>query len=227
MSKDMNKKNTSIILIFLLFALHGYSQIKSGIIIGGGKGSISNVVFPDEYTTIDGTPIENLQWSYQYNFDIALGYKFRYETQNKPFFYDLDIYLGLKRFTTDFTGTFDANLPEIESNDDDEIIYYQGEASGHFQHIYYSFSVNPSLNYRLIKGLYAGVGIEPTLYNKDDASKGEKWKFDLPLTAKIGYDLKFIDFSVNYKHGIFDTMESKYLNPAKFRNWQLSVFIPF
>ena len=223
----MKKKKLFAVAVLLLSALYGYGQIKSGIIVGGGKGSLSNVVFPDEYTTLSGIYIEDLQWSYKYLFDAAIGYKFRLEPQNKPFFYDLDLNIGLKRFNTGLIGTFETEIPMEDSNEE-EIEYYRGNSYGHFQQIYYSFSVNPTWNYRLLKGLYAGVGIEPTLYFIDSADlSGEEWKFDLPLTAKIGYDLKFIDFSIHYKHGLFDTMDPMYLGPAKFRNWQLSVFIPF
>ena len=225
----MNKQIT-IILFFLLSTLCGYSQIKSGIVFGGGKGSISNVVFPDEqplFIDLNGNVIENvhLQWFYKYKFDVTIGYKFRIEPQHRPFFYDIDLNLGLKRFNTGYTSPLVSYIPEGVA-EDDEMEYLFG-ASGHFQHTYYSFSVNPSWNYRLIKGLYAGAGIEPTLYHKAGTPSSEKWKFDLPLTAKVGYDLKFIDFSIIYKHGLFDTMEHEYLGSAKFRSWQLSVFIPF
>ena len=220
------KKKIIAILLFLFSVLYGYSQVKSGIVFGGGKGSISNVVFPYEsFIDMNGNVIENLQWFYKYKFDVTIGYKFRIEPQHKPFFYDIDINLGLKRFNTGYTSPLVPYIPEGVTNDD-EMEYLIG-ADGHFGHTYYSFSMNPSWNYRLFRGLYAGAGIEPTLYHKDGATSGEKWKCDLPLTAKVGYDLKFIDFSINYKYGLFDTMEHEYLGPAKFRNWQLSVFIPF
>jgi len=219
-------KKKLFVLLFLFSALYGYSQIKSGIVIGGGMGSISNVAFPDgPYIGLDGIAVANMQWSYKYKFDVSIGYRFRVEPQNKPFFYDIDVNVGLKRLNTAYTGGFfELPKPEDASN---EVEKEYGYSDGNFQHIYYSFSVNPTWNYRIIRGLYAGAGIEPTLYAKEDTQSDEKWKFDLPLTAKIGYDLKFIDLSISYKHGLFDTMEHRYLNPAKFRNWQLSVFIPF
>ena len=65
-----------IIVLFLFSALYGYGQIKSGIIFGGGKGSISNLVFPDEFDFLDVT-FKDMPWQYTYKFDVALGYKFR------------------------------------------------------------------------------------------------------------------------------------------------------
>jgi len=211
---------TSIILLFLFSSLYGYGQFKSGFILSGGKGSISNVVFIDPYADLEKTV--NIEQQYcKYKFDATLGYKFRIAPQNKPVFYDIDLYVGLRRFNTGFT----ANGEIFPSNGDS---YELVNEEWHKQHDYLSFSLNPSWNYRLVKGLYAGVGIEPTMYRyRSSMYMYKRWKFDLPLTAKIGYYLKFIDFSVSYKHGFFDTMNHNVLEPAKFRNWQLSVFIPF
>jgi len=212
---------TSIILLFLFSSLYGYGQFKSGFIIGGGKGSISNVVFASGWPDVSLLDNVKLQQNFKYKFDATIGYKFRIDPQNKPFFYDIDIYFGLRRFNTDWTRT--GNF----INDWNELIIKND--SMHKQHIYHSFSLNPSCNYRLVKGLYAGFGIEPTMYCiwGNNSVYFFRIKFDLPLTAKVGYDLKFIDFSINYKHGFFDTMDYSYLEPAKFRNWQLSAFIPF
>jgi len=218
----MNQRTITIVL-FLLSAFYGYSQVKSGIIFSGGKGSLSNVVFPDRYVINDDILCENMQWNYEYKFDVRIGYKIRLEPQSKPFFYDIDLNVGLKRFNTNFTGTYNVYIPKDNSNEEENVV---GFSSGNFGHTYYSLSVNPSWNYRLIRGLYAGAGIEPTWY-KGDIPGSKKWKFDLPLTAKVGYDLKFIDFSISYKYGLFDAIQSEYLKSAKSRNWQISVFIPF
>jgi hypothetical protein len=213
----MNK--TPIVLLFLFSTLYSYSQFKSGFIIGGGKGSISDVVLKDE--DLSWLSNANMQQNYKYKFDVTIGYKFRIAPQNRPFFYDLDLYFGLRRFNTGYiiTGEFINDFNEL-------IIVNQ---TYHKQHIYHSFSLNPSWNYRLVKGLYAGAGIEPTVYCiwGNNSVYFFRLKFDLPLTAKVGYDLKFIDFSISYKHGFFDTMDYSYLKPAKFRNLQLSIFIPF
>jgi hypothetical protein len=214
----MHLKTTSIILFVLCSTLYGYSQIKSGITLGVGRGGISNVVFPDD-PWWDGYPIYDLAWEYRYNkMDLAIGFKHRIESKNKPFFYDIDFNVGLKRYSTFCSG---GNYDYDEMKGEHFMAY--------FEHNFYSLSFNPTWNYRLIRGLHAGAGIEPILYFQNNTSYWElveHWKFDLPLTAKIGYDFRSIDFSISYKHGLFNTMERKYFKSAKYWSVLLSVFIP-
>ena len=215
----MNKK-TAILLLFLFSAFYGFSQFKSGFILGYGKGSISNVDFFNPYADMKNTI--NIQQQYcKYKYDATLGYKFRIASQNKPFFCDIDLYVGFRRFDAGFTANGEVFPSQADSY---EIV----NAKWFYKYNYFFSSLNPSWNYKLVKGLYAGTGIEPTIYHTESgATLYESWKFDLPLTAKVGYYLKFIDFSISYRHGFFDTMAQYVLKPAKFRNWQLSVFIPF
>jgi hypothetical protein len=226
----MNKK-TSFILLFLFSALYGYSQFKSGFIFGHGKGIISNVDHFNHYTVFDDSSVNLHHQYYRYKFDATIGYKFRIAPQNKPVFYDIDIYIGFRRFDTGYTAIGEYFIQDYDSK---RRVIVNEECD--IEHIFHSLSLNPSWNYRLVKGLYAGVGIEPTIYNigANGASKYfwldndyMRWKFDLPLTAKVGYDLKFIDFSIYYKHGLFDAIDYGHSAPGKFRNLLLSVFIPF
>lgn len=64
--------------------------------------------------------------------------------------------------------------------------------------------------------------------------------FDMPLTAKVGYDFKYVDVSFNYYYGLFKRVQFKlsqctlfkmafsdYIEKNKLQNWQIQVYIPF
>jgi hypothetical protein len=86
-------------------------------------------------------------------------------------------------------------------------------------------SVNPNYNYRFYRRFSAGAGLEPALYFKD--AHDAKWKFDCPLSLKLGYDLKHIGFSLNYKIGLFKIMKSDQFSSGNLNDIQLQLFIPF
>jgi hypothetical protein len=101
----------------------------------------------------------------------------------------------------------------------------------------FQFSLNPSWNYRFFDKCYAGAGVSPTIY-LINSSRGvfngsanfnpiSGCKFDMPVTAKVGYDFKFLDVSLGYSHGLFNIAKSDYITKAKLSNWHIQVFIPF
>jgi hypothetical protein len=92
---------------------------------------------------------------------------------------------------------------------------------------YLRLSLNPTFNCKVYDGWYAGLGVEPTACMVYKASSDTFSAFDIPLTARIGYDFKYMDLSFNYKYGFCDVMDADYFTGGKVRRWQLQLFIPF
>jgi hypothetical protein len=86
----------------------------------------------------------------------------------------------------------------------------------------YYGSIGATYNYSIFKDLYIGAGIEPTAYRTDG-----KWKFDVPPTVKIGYNLKFAEVALSAKAGLFNVLESSKLSSGHLNDLQLQLFIPF
>ncbi|MDR2120014.1 MAG: hypothetical protein LBP64_03970 [Tannerella sp.] len=162
---------------------------------------------------------ESLKFSYERKFDAAIGYKLRLEPVGKPFFADLDVQLGYGQWKYFHIG---ENSGETQPND------YLSLPWKNITDSYFRIAVNPTLNRKVYDGWYAGLGVEPTLYlvSKSE-SKGSFSAFDVPLTARIGYDFKYIDLSFNYKYGLCDVTDTQYFESGKIRRWQLQLFIPF
>lgn len=201
----------TILIFFIHFACFSgvLAQFKSGLIISGGKGNLSNVQ-PGSNDIMKEIFQNNGTGTTNYKFNIAVGYKFRIEPQSKPFFYDLDIYIGMKSYTYEYTA----------EKMQDSTLYFYGN-SGNIN-LYYT-SLKMSWNYKIIKGLYAGAGIEPTIYLNNDSSR----KFDIPLSTQIGYNFKYVEVIAGYKLGLFNTLPSGHFESGRFNDWQIQVFIPF
>jgi hypothetical protein len=204
--------------VFLLFAvfvcttLSAQMEIKSGLILGSGMGSLGNTQFKS---------VQEINEIRYKNPDALIGYKFRLLPSQKRYFYDVDITAGLKRFV------HWQNPNYVISPDNFEM------PAPIFDHdyTYFQFSLSPSWNYRFFDKFYAGVGLSPTLYmvkgKKQNDNRITGYKFDIPATIKIGYDFKYLDVSLGYSHGFFNTAYSDYITKSSFRNWQIQVFIPF
>ncbi len=54
-----------------------------------------------------------------------------------------------------------------------------------------------------------------------------KNKFDIPLVAKVAYDLKVVEVGIVGKYGTVNLFETEYMKSGKIREIQLSLFIPF
>ena len=108
--------------------------------------------------------------------------------------------------------------------------YMRTIRNGHGQ-----FSLPLSVNYHLVKGLYAGVGVEPVL-DISTYSPGDMpffyCNFDLPVHVKVGYTInKKVDIALIYRYGVFNTInDSKdhkaYLD-GNLSDLSLSIFVPF
>ncbi|MDR2763977.1 MAG: hypothetical protein LBB90_02995 [Tannerella sp.] len=115
-----------------------------------------------------------------------------------------------------------------------------GSMSSQITHVYFQFSFHPTFNYNFYDGWYVGLGAEPMFYtasgtrirgyNREEKGIDRHKKFsgfDVPLTAQVGYDFKYMDVAFGYKYGLRDVLTPVYFYSGKVRAWQLQVFIPF
>lgn len=88
----------------------------------------------------------------------------------------------------------------------------------------YSLSIRGTFNYILYKGLSIGAGVEPTWYFDSGINN-----FDTPLVGKAAYNLGKFEVGLSYKHGLMNALKgtNENIKSGKFRDVQLSVFIPF
>lgn len=97
------------------------------------------------------------------------------------------------------------------------------------------FSLPLSVNYHLVKGLYAGIGVEPVL-DISTYSPGDMpffyFNFDLPVHVKVGYTInKKVDIALIYRYGFFNTIndakDPKAYLDGNLSDLSLSIFVPF
>jgi hypothetical protein len=190
------------ILFVLLCTLFGFSakaqvKLESGLLIGGGQGTASNINVLNE----------KVQYATDYKFHLSLGYRFRIKPVNKKSFYDMDLAFGLKNFVIGYTEIFGPGSSSFFQ--DDDVRFYT--------------SLALSYNYTVWKNLSIGAGIEPSYY----LTAQNPNKFDVPLIGKLGYNFKFVEINLAYKYGFTDVLKSERLSSGKFRDWQITLYIPF
>jgi len=135
---------------------------------------------------------------------LSVGYRLRFkEPLPKSIHFDLDVNAG---------ANFLKTIP----------VGYYGSSSTQ----YYYASIAGMTNYSIIKNLSAGLGLEPMYFFRQSGEKSQN-KFDIPVVAKIAYNLKFVEIGIYGKYGLTNIMETRYLKSGKFRDIQLSLFIPF
>lgn len=216
----MNSKLV-LVLLLLIFPFLGYSQLKSGLTLNFGYDNITNykpnpnTEFGKIVTDEDGKLTVTDKTSF------SLGYKFRLQQKEKPYFYDFDVNLGVKNWSSKIAETYiwpDA-FGELKAYDQDRY-----ESSNNYCYL----SLGASFNYKIWKGLYAGLGLEPTWYFYQSGEKSAiDPAIDLPLKGSIGYDFKFIGLAVSYRQGIFNVIDVTSIQKGKISDWQVSLYIPF
>jgi len=158
-----------------------------------------------------------------YKAGFSIGYRLRF---NKPalrsFHYDMDVNTGAKLLKP---ATYDYS-----------ILSTGGGAFDRFT------SISGTANYSFVKNLSAGLGVEPTYYFKRkipgsfasaepieniDRYFERKNKFDIPIVAKIAYNFKTFEVGIVGKYGMMNVLETEHFKYGKFRDIQLSIFIPF
>ena len=85
--------------------------------------------------------------------------------------------------------------------------------------LHYYVALAPSANLRIVKGLYAGLGVAPTLYCDDI-------DFDLPLTVKAGYDWDAIGLEASFNVGLLRDGQESLLKSNRKKEFQLTLYIP-
>ena len=215
----MHIKNYLIIFILFVSNLSMFAQLKSGMIIQGGTGHVSNISeAPGGW--LDESVKQGGSKKIKYFFNASLGYKFRIEPANKIYFYDIDWAIGLKRINYEYSNPIKWEI------DENGIMHGTGGLAAEGQNAFYYMSINPSYNYRFYHKFSGGFGFEPMIYFRDGFN--DKWKFDCPLTFKVGYDLKHIGFSLHYKVGFANIMKSpRFFASGSLNDIQLQMFIPF
>lgn len=194
-------KRILTILMFVLFITNITSaqNNKHGLYVGGGIGHIdSKAKLPKNLYRTDISD----------KFGIFVGYKYRISPNHTSHFFDLDAIIGTKNWKYYHVS---AETPPSTYESSNQ---------------YYHLSIGGTFNYKIYKGFNGGIGIEPTLFFYEDGTKGKN-KFDTPLIGKVGYDFGKFEIGAQYKYGLTNVMKSEYIKSGKFRDIQLSLFIPF
>jgi hypothetical protein len=207
------------VICIVSFLCRQASAQEKGIILGGGSGYLSYKLAQDSHgqAALDAGGSGNA--IYQYN--LFAGYKYRIENVGSRFFYDLDTYLGFKKSSYKFSS--DISYIEKDVMNNTIHAWSRGDGiKGSMEYFYLSF--NASINYRILDNFYAGAGIEPTLYQSSGAPIT---KFDVPLSAKAGYDFGRFELALASKFGMMNILKSSEFHSGRFTDFQVSVFVPF
>ncbi|MDR1403897.1 MAG: hypothetical protein LBJ60_09415 [Tannerellaceae bacterium] len=197
------KKNFVLMLTaFCALSLSSHSQIKSGLVVGAGLGNIRANI---NTATLKNTNFREING----RSNVSVGYRFRFlSLTDSPLFFDLDANAGLKFWHSAYRRSY--REPAI----------YEASSK------YYFVSLNGMAAYPLYKGLHIGAGVEPTYYFRQEG-ESSKNAFDIPLVGRIAYDFKLFEVGLSYKHGLMNVIKTDRISSGKFRDWRLSVWIPF
>ena len=215
-----------MLLLCLLSAPLPAQRLMHGVLLGGGIGFTHNLKANPECYEYGR---QGYVFNDTFDFTLYLGYRFRWSLpKNERVFFDTDI-------------TFRYNKLGVHR------AYYSGNKSGELTPMWTmrnghgQFALPLSVNYRLVKGLYAGIGVEPvwdiSTYSPDDMPFF-CMQFDLPVHVKVGYTIsKRVDIALVYRYGFFNTINrsneiaSNYDNRAyldgNLSDLSLSIFVPF
>lgn len=202
------KKILFLLLLCMMAGTAGAQRkVSSGLLVGGGVGFARNA--DDWYGLSDFFYTWSVYGKMEYKGNTALGYRVRIEPERSShFFFDMDFWLNAK-FYKDIDVFYEWEertnpIVTVEAND-----------------ARLSFAFSPSVNYRITERLYAGLGLEPTVY----FSKYRLW--DIPIVWKVGYNFGRVDVALNYRLGLAHTLDKHTLFRGEVSDLNLSVFIPF
>lgn len=193
-------------VLCLVCSIQVGAQISSGVIVGGGIGALDT-----KYKKL--IPATGLGSVYEssYNYDLYVGYRFRIQQPNLPFFYDLDARFGTMSITeTSFQGQQAHVIKEKELGNNQK----------------YYFALGAMANVHIYKGLNLGVGVEPTYYFVHQHNNKVSPRFDIPVVAKIGYDFGPFELALSGKLGLFRNSKKGVLDSNRREALMLSVYIP-
>lgn len=192
------------------FSFQTHSQTKSGLILQGGSGVIKSVIEPANLESFVSLDIN-------YKSDLSIGYRFQIKQPGKSIFFNLDANLGMKLWDSKYV------FENPNDNNSDPYFHnlYRQESV-----FFYLASLTGTVNYSIYKGLNAGFGLAPTYLIKHTGTNNKN-RFDMPVIAKLAYDFGSFEVGINYKYGLFNMIKTDILKSGKFRDIQLSLFIPF
>ncbi|HCC52755.1 MAG TPA: hypothetical protein DEQ30_12455, partial [Porphyromonadaceae bacterium] len=146
-----------------------------------------------------------------YKSGLSIGYRFRIKKPApQSFHYDMDLNIGAKFWKSSrYRNATDGN-PYIYMSSNGILLT----------------SVGITANYSLFNKCSVGLGMEPAYYFRPNMNE-IKNKFDIPLVAKVAYDLKVVEVGIVGKYGTVNLFETEYMKSGKIREIQLSLFIPF
>lgn len=200
-------KNLILLGLFLLVTsfISAQGLQSTGIIVGAGKGYISGNLIDK---TSDGVLLDKANSSLKRKAVYDLGYRFRFATKSDRFFYDIDVLGSYSRVYSDCAFlSDDLNVNYVNASSYNDLL---------------SVGIGGTFNYRIVKGLNVGIGMQPTLYVWDTAKK----KFDAPVIGKIGYDFGFMELAFSYKQGLTKQYNFSNFKKCRMSSWQFSVYVP-
>jgi hypothetical protein len=212
-SKVMKK----VLLVCMLFisTMFASAQLSQhGLLLNGGFGSVD--------VKIDKGSIS---WDdMEYKGGTSIGYRLRFKKPTfQSFHYDVDV-KGGAYFTRNMNWSYFIFEGYPNANGEPVNIIGFGGSGGHWLSSY--ISLGGTANYTLINNLSVGLGLEPTYIFKPSGNESLN-KFDIPVTAKIAYNLKFVEVGLYGKYGLMNIMDKTHPQSGKIRELHLSIFIPF
>ena len=207
------KKLLTTFITYCLVAICASAQTKSGILLGGGPWGGVNTNFSTEMQA------ELSRYDITYKSNMMLGYRFRIPLYDIPAFMDIDAMIGLNNWNSAYKEK--SSTPEPGDGPQYDLPYNYSA-----QNNYFYGAVGVTANYTLFNNFSAGLGVAPT-YWFSTSGEESSGKFDIPLVAKIGYNLKYFELGLSYKHGLMNSIKTDYIQSGNFRDVQLSIWIPF
>lgn len=207
------KKTFILLACLLLFPMLSQSQLKSGIVAGGGDSWIHK----SKINSLLSSGERDLKWDHRFSFNV--GYQFQYEFKNH-FLIDAALLYQARRVNIAFQEQRIYHNTNNGEQQPEGAIYDNTK-------LFNGLSLNFVAGYKLWKGLKAGIGVEPTIYFNTKAKANlEDNKFDIPLVVKVGYDFNWFQVDLSYKNGFKRIYWNHVVGNTETRDLQLSIFVP-
>lgn len=216
---EQKMKKVLFICVFLINVVSLSAQLSQhGLVLNGGRGFVDSKVdksggFGDEV---------------KYNAGLSAGYRLRFKKPApQSFHYDIDVSFGAKWMK--YNVFFDPDRYGGYCGYGDGSGYSSAyNYKGTFTPTYFT-SIGGTVNFSVIKNLSAGLGLEPTYYFKREYYLPLKYHLDIPVVAKIAYNLKVVEIGITGRYGLINKTNQSLQSGGSGRigEIQLSVFVPF